>query len=93
MRPTASERSLAADLRALDRLRGNARVKAPTTWRLREAVEEVLFTSPLPPGVLRDQLERLAIALAYDGDRGIEVVADSVTCVEELLAKAREVVP
>jgi hypothetical protein len=87
---TPKEAKIMADL-TTDLVREIARAKTPTTFRLKDAVEDVLFeTSPaLPPGPKRDELERVAMALAYDAEHGVEQVGDSVIYVEELLATLR----
>ena len=87
-----SDRALDVELRAYHFLREIAKAKAPTAFRLKEAVDDVLYeTKPhLPCGPKRDELERVAMLLADATERGAEVTADSASYVDGLLAALRE---
>lgn len=87
---SAAQRRMDADLRAYDFARKVAQAKAPTTWRLKEAVDDVLYEPGLLPlGAQRDELERVAMALAWDAERGAEHSAKSAEYVDGLIAAVR----
>ena len=93
---SASERALQADIRADEFRRQMSQAKAPTTWRLLRAVEDVLEARVaenvrhppylLPPGPQRDVLVAVSWTLAADAERGAEHSAKSAEYVEGLLA-------
>lgn len=86
---SAGARALEADLRADEFRRGMMRVKAPTTWRLLDAVNDALTDLPYGHPMLA-QLETLSMSLSYDAERGAEHGANSAAYVDGLIAEAKE---
>lgn len=80
-----------AEMQADEFRRAMSEAKAPTTWRLKRAVDDVLYEPGLLPlGAQRDELERVATALAWSAERGAEESAASAAYVDSLVAGVRE---
>ncbi len=87
---TRSERALQADIRADEFRRQLSEAKAPTTWRLLRAVDDVIHEPGLlPMGPQRDELERVSWVLSSDAERGAEHGAKSAEYVDGLVAAVR----
>lgn len=85
---SASAQSLDADMRADEFRRSMLEAKAPTTYRLMNAVNAALIVIPYEHPLL-GALERLSIALSYDAERGAEHNAESAKYVDGLLAQIK----